>query len=225
MKLELVDIPHIEYVSAYQMQQRLLEARIAAADALPDRLMLVEHEPVYTLGKYASESDVLFSVQTRKAKGITVVQTDRGGQVTYHGPGQITGYPIIRLSTKKAQGVAWYVDRLEEVLIETLAHFELSGGRDAVNPGVWIGKDKVAAIGVRVRRQITMHGFALNVRTNLSHYDGIIPCGIKGRGVTSMHSYLPGIQIEDVKPVLIGAFCNVFGYHECVASKEVLACA
>ena len=206
------------------MQVRFLEQRVEDPENNPDRLILVEHDPVYTLGKYASECDIVFTDAERQQHGIAIERTDRGGQVTYHGPGQITGYPIVRLSRKRGTGVAWYVDRLEEMLIRTLCHFGLSGGRDAINPGVWIGKDKVAAIGVRVRRQVTMHGFALNVRTQLAHYDGIVPCGIKARGVTSMHHHLPGIRVTDVQPVLVDAFCEVFGYEDVVRICEDELC-
>ncbi len=219
MKLELFDLGRMEYAAAYKLQLQLVDERICAPEEHPDRLVLVEHNPVYTLGKYASGDDILLSAAQCKAQGITVVQTDRGGQVTYHGPGQITGYPIVRLSTRKGHGVAWYVARLEEVLIQTLAHFGLSGARDPINPGVWLGLDKVAAIGVRVRRQITMHGFALNVRAELEHYRGIVPCGIKQRGVTSMHEHVSGIQVDAVKTVLLDSFCSVFSYTD-VAMRE-----
>ncbi len=214
MKLEWCDIGFREYSSAYRLQETLLAQRIADPGGLPDRLLLVEHNPVYTLGRYASEKDVLFAEAQRKQMGIALVQTDRGGQATYHGPGQITGYPIVRLSRKKGLGVAWYVNQLEEMLIETLRHFGLSGKRDSINPGVWLGQDKVAAIGVRVRRQVTMHGFALNVRAELPHYAGIVPCGIQSRGVTSMHQHLPDITVGDVKPVLLQAFCTAMGYNQ-----------
>lgn len=222
MKLELLSLGSMDYASAYQLQVALLEQRIAEPDLHPDRLLLVEHDPVYTLGKYATDRDIVFADAQRKALGIDLVQTDRGGQVTYHGPGQITGYPIIRLSRKRGSGVAWYVNRLEEMLILTLRHFGLEGARDSINPGVWLGSDKVAAIGVRIRRQITMHGFALNVRAELSHYAGIVPCGIKERGVTSMHEHVPDIRVEDVKPILMDAFCEAFGYEGCKESSEVL---
>ena len=222
MKLELLSLGKMAYDAAYQLQVRLLEARMAEPDLHPDRLLLVEHNPVYTLGKYASEGDILFTVDEREAEGIDLVKTDRGGQATYHGPGQITGYPIVRLSSKKGSGVAWYVNRLEEMLIQTLQHFGLTGSRDAINPGVWIGTNKIAAIGVRVRRQITMHGFALNVRAKVSHYAGIVPCGMQARGVTSMHEHLPDIALDDVRPILVRTFCSVFGYDEITESGEVL---
>lgn len=221
MKLEFLDLHQMAYKPAYDLQTHYMNRRIAAPKEEPDRLLLVEHEAVYTLGKYAGEDDVLFSEEERAEKGISLRRTDRGGQVTYHGPGQITGYPIVRLSSRKKQGVAWYVDLLEEVLIRTLAHFGIKGARDKINPGVWIGRDKVAAIGVRVRRQTTMHGFALNVRTDLSHYGGIVPCGISSRGVTSMHAHVPEIQVQDVKPVLLDAFCSLFGYEDVIQAKEV----
>jgi lipoyl(octanoyl) transferase len=213
MTLEVWDAGRMGYADAYAVQTRWMQERIAGKDACPDRLLLVEHAPVYTLGRYAAHDNVLWNESERQQRGIDLAQTDRGGQVTYHGPGQLTGYPILKLSARRGQGVAWYVEGLESVMIRTLEHFGLEGNRDAINPGVWLGKDKVAAIGVRVSRQVTMHGFALNVTANLGDYEGMIPCGIRGRGVTSMHAHCNGVTVPDVKPVLLSAFCEVFGYQ------------
>ncbi|MFU8780209.1 MAG: lipoyl(octanoyl) transferase LipB [Kiritimatiellia bacterium] len=212
MRLEVWNAGRMGYADAYRIQTQWMAARIAGGDAHPDRFLLVEHDPVYTLGRHAEKGNLLWNPADLASRGIDVVQTDRGGQVTYHGPGQVTGYPIVKLSVRRGQGVAWYVHGLEEVLIRTLRHFGLDGKRDAINPGVWLGRDKVAAIGVRVQRQVTMHGFALNVRANLEHYDGIIPCGIRERGVTSMHAHCVGLTRADVIPVLIASFGDVFGY-------------
>jgi len=213
MKLEVCDAGQMEFSAAYRLQCDWVERRLADPDGQPDRLLLVEHQPpVYTLGRNASSAYVRYDAQQRAALGLALVQTDRGGQVTYHGPGQITGYPIVRLSTRRGRGVAWYVHHLEEMLIRTLAHFGITANRDTLNPGVWVGQEKIAAIGVRVRRQITMHGFGLNVCVNLDHYAGIVPCGIKTRGVTSMHVGCPDIRTADVLPVLRQCFGQVFGY-------------
>jgi len=144
-------------------------------------------------------------------KGIRVIKTDRGGDVTYHGPGQLVGYPIMNIGGE-SRGVLWYVEKLEEVLIRTLNTFGLDPVTDRQNRGVWIGNDKIAAIGVRVTRQVTMHGFALNVSTDLSDYSGIIPCGIVGRGVTSLHRFVPDVRMEEVKKRVIQRFVKVFEY-------------
>ena len=224
MKLDVCDVGVMAFSDAYQMQLDCVRARLDAPESEPDRLLLVEHAPpVYTLGRHASAGNVLYTVEQRRALGLELIQTDRGGQVTYHGPGQITGYPIVRLSTKRGRGVAWYVSGIEETLIQTLQVFGLEGHRDAVNPGVWIGQEKIAAIGVRVQRQVTMHGFGLNVSTNLSHYRGIVPCGIKERGVTSMHVFCEGITPAAVKPVLVRSFCEVFGYTDVAGWEEGVA--
>ncbi len=227
MTLEVRDVGYIaSYPDAYRMQEAHWQARLQGGDTQQDVLLLVEHAPVYTLGKHADPAYVLCKPAELEACGIALVQTDRGGQVTYHGPGQITGYPIVRLTRRGGRGVAWYVEHLEESLIQTLAHFGLDGKRDPINPGVWVQGDKMAAIGVRVRRGITMHGFALNVAVDLAHYAHMVPCGIAGRGVTSMHRYCPGITPADVKPVLVKSFASVFGYTDAtpVEGQEEAAC-
>lgn len=178
---------------------------------IPDTLILVEHEPVYTLGRNADSAYIVGGEDELRRMGIAVARTTRGGEVTYHGPGQLVGYPILDLG-EGSKGPVWYVERLEEVLIRTVGHFGIVGARDSRNRGVWVGNDKLAAIGVRISRHITMHGFALNVVTDLEHYRGIVPCGIAGAGVASMRSFVPDIRMEDVKAVLIREFCGVFGY-------------
>lgn len=212
MNLEVIDLHHARYQDAYRFQLDCVEEKVSHPDRCPDRLLFVEHDAVYTLGRYATDQNLIFSAEEREGQGIDLVSTDRGGEVTYHGPGQITGYPILLLSIKRGRGVAWYVNGLEEMLILTLQDFGISGRRDSINPGVWVQTDKIAAIGVRVTRQVTMHGFALNVRTNMDHYAGIIPCGVKGRGVTSMHQHCHNVVMEDVRKALVQRFSEVFGY-------------
>ncbi len=211
MKLAMVDLGRMAYDTALRLQEDMLQER--ATGGIQDTLIFVEHDPVYTLGRNADPANITASTADLEALGIAVRRTTRGGEVTYHGPGQITGYPIINLR-EHGQGVLWFVASIEHVLIETLAAFGVTAVTDTINRGVWVGQDKIAAIGVRVSRQITMHGFALNVCTDLSHYAGIVPCGIRERGVTSLDRLVPGITMDDVKPVLSDRFRQVFGYEE-----------
>ncbi len=198
------------FAAAFARQEQLADDR--RHDAVGDTLLLVEHDPVYTLGRNADPANVLLQEDTLHARGISLVRTTRGGQVTYHGPGQLVGYPILRLGTGKGRGVLWYVSQLEVVLIAVLGRFGVEGRTDPVNRGVWIGQEKVAALGVRVAGGVTMHGFSLNVDVALDDYVGIVPCGIRDRGVTSLHLHVPGVTLEMVKPVVTDIFKEVFGY-------------
>lgn len=169
-----------------------VELQLAARSALktgegPERLLLLEHPPVYTLGRNASGADVLASPEWLRARGVEVAECDRGGQVTYHGPGQLVGYPIVNLSPDR-RDVRRYVRDLQEVLIRTLAEYGVAAeGRDGqAFVGVWTGEEKIASIGVHLSRWITTHGFALNVSTDLSYFTGIIPCGLHQVRMTSI---------------------------------------
>jgi lipoyl(octanoyl) transferase len=169
-----------------------VELQLAARSALktgdgPERLLLLEHPHVYTLGRNASEADVLASPEWLRARGVEVAECDRGGQVTYHGPGQLVGYPIVNLSPDR-RDVRRYVRDLQEVLIRTLADYGVTAeGRDGqAFVGVWAGEEKIASIGVHLSRWITTHGFALNVATDLSYFAGIIPCGLHQVRMTSI---------------------------------------
>jgi lipoyl(octanoyl) transferase len=209
MNLRILDTGRISFERAFALQEEVVAAR--QRQEVPDTLILVEHDPVYTLGRNADPANVIASAEELVERGIAVVPTTRGGQVTYHGPGQLVGYPILDL-VARGKGVLWYVEHLEMALIEVLDYFGLEGHTDSANRGVWIGDDKVAALGVRVTRHVTMHGFALNVTVNLSDYDGIVPCGIRDKGVTSLHRFKPDITLETVKPVVIKTFQDVFEY-------------
>lgn len=209
MQLQILDLGRIPFDTAFQCQEQLAAAR--RQEAIGDTLLLAEHDPVYTLGRHADPRNILEPAGVLAQRGIPVVRTTRGGQVTYHGPGQMIGYPILKLPGS-GKGVARYVSHLETVLIQVLARFGMQGHTDPVNRGVWIGNAKVAALGIRVSGRVTMHGFSLNVTTHLDDYRAIIPCGIQGRGVTSMHLHCPDITLARVKPVLIAAFQAVFGY-------------
>jgi lipoyl(octanoyl) transferase len=209
MHLRILDLGRIAFAEAFTLQEALAASR--RRDECTDTLLLAEHDPVYTLGRNADPANVLLPEAALNARGIQVVHTTRGGQVTYHGPGQIVGYPILKLPGA-GKGVVQYVSRLERMLILVLARFGVTGRTDPVNRGVWIGQEKVAALGIRVSGRVTMHGFSLNVDTAMEDYAGILPCGIRDRGVTSMHLHCPGITMEAVKPVVVHSFQSVFGY-------------
>jgi lipoate-protein ligase B len=207
--LHVVDLGKQRYEDAFALQGDMVEKR--KRGEIPDTLLLLEHDRVYTLGRNAKEGNVVASPDELDRRGIRVVKTNRGGDVTYHGPGQLVGYPIINIGGE-GKGVLWYVQKLEEVICRSLKTFGLDASTDRQNRGVWIGDNKIAALGVRVTRQVTMHGFALNVSVALDDYKGIIPCGIRGKGVTSLHLLVPGISMERVKESVIEQFVAVFGY-------------
>lgn len=187
----------VPYAEAWALQQRLAEAR--RAGLIPDTLLLLEHPHTYTIGRSGTREHVYLSQAELDARGITCLEVDRGGDVTYHGPGQLVGYPILDLGT--APDVGRYVRSLEGCLIETLADFGIEAGRIAGYTGVWIADEKIAAIGVKISRGVTTHGFALNVSTDLGLFGHILPCGIADKGVTSMAARLgraPGMsEVED----------------------------
>ena len=175
----------VPYAEALELQRQLVEQR--RAGEIPDQLLLLEHPPVITLGVKArnDRSHVLETPERLAEQGIELFETGRGGDVTYHGPGQLVGYPIVDLSPDR-RDVHRYVRDLEEVLIRSVAVFGVNAGRSPGLTGVWVGDAKLAAIGVRIARWVTSHGFALNVGTNLDHFRLIVPCGISDKGVTSL---------------------------------------
>ena len=202
------------YQEALDLQKELVERR--RRDEIPDQLLLLEHPPVITLGVKArsSRSHVLESDESLAAKGVGLFETGRGGDVTYHGPGQLVGYPIFNLKPDRCD-VHQYVRDLEEALIRAVAAFGISGRRVKGLTGVWVGpegaEEKLAAIGVRISRWITSHGFALNVNTRLEHFGLIIPCGIADRGVTSMERLLGRpVGMDEVQHAVESAFRAVF---------------
>ena len=204
----------IGYQEALDLQRELVERR--RNDEIPDQLLLLEHPPVITLGVKARSSrlHVLESDEGLAAKGVGLFETGRGGDVTYHGPGQLVGYPIFNLKPDRCD-VHQYVRDLEEALIRTVASFGIAGRRIKGLTGVWVGPDggeeKLAAIGVRISRWITSHGFALNVNTRLEHFGLIVPCGITDRGVTSMERLLGRtVSMDEVSAGVVAAFRDVF---------------
>lgn len=210
-RLEVIDLGRMPFARAYALQEERVAARVAGR--VPDTLLLVEHDPVYTLGRNADPRHVHASPAELAARGIDLCRTTRGGEVTYHGPGQLVGYPILRLPGG-GKGPVWFVTRLEEALILALRDVGVEGRRDPINRGVWVGSEKIAAIGVRVTRQVTLHGFSLNVCVRLENYAGITPCGIAGRGVTSLDRCVEGVTMDAVKPIVVARFREVFGYDD-----------
>ena len=192
------------YQEVWDLQKDFQKKRIEKR--LDDTLILVEHEPVYTLGKNANKNHLLQS----RDRSINVYDIERGGDITFHGPGQLVGYPIIDLSFYR-RSVSWYMRRLEQLTIDVLKDFGISASRIKGLTGVWVGEDKIAAQGVRISRWVTMHGFSLNVNPDLSFYGGIIPCGIFDYGITSMKELLGSAQdMDDVKAMVVEKFNNLF---------------
>ena len=209
--LNVIDLGTCAYGKAWDIQKDIHAKRIAGE--IPDTLILVEHPHVYTLGKNANTQHLIASQDYLKSKGIEIYNVDRGGDITYHGPGQLVGYPIFNLKDHK-ESVAWYVLSVEQVLIDLLADYDITAKRIEKLTGVWVGNQKIAAIGMRVSRWVTMHGFALNVSTDLSLYDGIIPCGIVSKGITRIIDLEPNIQMEQVKRDIIEKFKTLFNFSE-----------
>jgi len=197
---------NVPYAAALAWQEEALATAAAGGD---DTLFLLEHAPVYTLGRSAKPENLL----AMRDPEIEVVATTRGGDVTYHGPGQLVGYPVINLR-RRGLLLLEYLRLLEDTLVQTLAQFGIAGTRDPRNRGVWVGNDKIAAMGVRVSRGVTMHGFALNVDPRMEHYAGIIPCGIPNAGVTSMRlQTLHAVAMDGVKRAYGQAFLETFTWE------------
>ncbi len=214
-ELTVHSLGRVEYADGLAMQKRFVQSHTQGRTG--DTLLLLEHPPVITLGRGAGPENVVASPEQLASEGVEVFETDRGGDVTYHGPGQIVGYPLLHLGPDR-QDVRRYVRDVEEVLIRTLAGFGISAARISKWPGVWVGEGtrarKIAAIGVHLSRWYTTHGFALNANTRLSHFELIVPCGIRDAGVTSMQQML-GEPVDEgaVRASLAKNFGEVFGAH------------
>jgi lipoic acid synthetase len=202
----------LPYAEAWDLQKAIHEGRVTGRTG-DDHLLLLEHPPVYTVGRFSDGSNVLVSDEMAEALGAEVFHVDRGGDVTFHGPGQLVGYPIVHLGGRP--DVVGHVRRIEETLIGVLSALGIEAWREEGYPGVWTAKGKVAAIGVRASRRVTMHGFALNVATDLGWFSHIVPCGIPDRPVTSVTELLGReVSIEEVVDLLVPRFAAVFGAHE-----------
>ena len=191
-KIDIQDLGKLLYKKTWNYQKDLLKKR--SNNEINDTLILVEHEPVFTLGKNADKNHILQNCPDN----IKTYHIERGGDVTYHGPGQLVGYPILDLRNYK-KSISWYMRSLEQVIIDTLFDYNITANRKKGLTGVWCNNEKIAALGVRVSRWITMHGFSLNIDPNLNHYKNIIPCGIFEHGVTSMSGVLN--KTVDYEPV------------------------
>jgi lipoyl(octanoyl) transferase len=212
----------VPYADALALQSRLVEER--RAGAIPDQLLLLQHPHVITLGTSSHSDHVLLDEAERRLLGIELFETGRGGDVTYHGPGQLVGYPIFDLKPDR-QDLHRYVRDLEHALIDALAGFGIAADRRAGLTGAWVGEEKIAAIGVRVSSGwITSHGFALNVGTDLGFFDAIVPCGIREYGVTSMERLLGvPVALRDVEDAVVAAFEKVFEREVAVAERRAAA--
>ncbi len=205
----ILDLGKSDYNEAWQLQKRLQSQRISGE--IDDQLLLVEHFPVYTLGKNAPIEHLLLN----KSDDVSIVHSDRGGNVTFHGPGQLVGYPIIDLNNYQ-KSISWYMRELEEVIIILLKDYGIGAERKKGLTGVWVKNKKIAALGVRISKWVTMHGFSVNINPDLRYYKGIIPCGISKYGVTSMATILgdctPGMS--EVKEKVVRHFIKEFSSYK-----------
>jgi lipoyl(octanoyl) transferase len=209
-EIEIRRLGMVAYGDALELQKELVERR--KAGEIPDQLLLLQHPPVITLGVRTRDdrSHIVATPETLEGAGVEIFESGRGGDVTYHGPGQLVGYPILDLKPDRCD-VHRYVRDLEEVLIRAVAGVGIVSHRLPGLTGTWVGNEKLAAIGVRIARWVTSHGFALNVSTNLAHFGLIIPCGITDKGVTSMDTQSHrSISMTEVEAAVAAAFCVVF---------------
>lgn len=248
--LWVIDLDLIPYGDALDLQHSVVNAKKAGVD-IPDVLFLLEHPPVLTLGRNADESNIVTPMETLDEMGFEIYHVERGGDVTYHGPGQLVGYPILNLQhVPRAKDVGWFVWGIQEALIKTLESYGIVGERIDNVIGVWVrdakppdldnsfdhetrealedtfaqfADRKIAAIGARIEEWISYHGFALNVNTNLHHFDLIVPCGLRDRGVTSMQRELKReIAMQDVKAGIMQSVAEVFEYEIQQQSRTAL---
>jgi lipoyl(octanoyl) transferase len=227
----VVDLGLMEYGAAWDLQRRLVAAR--KADAISDVLLLCEHAHVITLGRSGKLENLRASGDVLRQMGVSFFETDRGGDITYHGPGQLVGYPILNLGDIR-RDVAWYVRGLEEAMIRATAEFGIASRRVPGRTGVWVdvpagpgetatGQDKLAAIGVHLSRWVTSHGFAYNVSTDLRYFDLIVPCGIAGKRATSLEQLLGRrVDIKEVAPRIAAHLGDFFGIELREASRNAL---
>lgn len=208
LKCDVCWLGRTPYSEAYELQKKLNAERLSGS--IPDTLLIVEHDPVLTIGKSGKTKNLLVSRKALEEKGVSLFFIDRGGDITYHGPGQLVAYPIFDLR-EHGKDAHVYIHNLEETVIRTVGDYGIKASRDDEHVGVWVGNEKIAAIGVSIRRWISMHGLALNVNTDMSYFSFINPCGITDRGVTSMAKLLSReIIFKEVARKLSGHFAEVF---------------
>lgn len=207
--IDVVSLGHTDYAECWELQRQLFVLR--SANKIGDLLLLTQHNHVYTIGKSGNDSHLLANDQELRLKGVQVFHNDRGGDITYHGPGQLVGYPILDLSNY-GHDLHHYLRDLEEVIIRSLSRYGIRASRDARYTGVWVDNQKICAIGIKTRQWVTMHGFAFNINTDLSFFGRIIPCGISGKGVTSLQQQIGrDLEINEVARVVTNEFGDVFG--------------
>jgi lipoyl(octanoyl) transferase len=222
----VVDLGLIAYKPAFELQLRLVAAR--KANLIPGVLLLCEHPHVITLGRNGHPENLLASEHLLRQMGVEFHPTDRGGDITYHGPGQIVGYPILNLAAIR-RDVAWYVRQLEEAMIRATAEFGIAATRKSGMTGVWVdganggAPEKLAAIGVHLSRWVTSHGFAYNISTDLRYFDLIVPCGIPNKRATSLERLLGrAVAAEEVAPRIVAQLGEVFEFDMAAMSRETL---
>lgn len=198
----------VDYAAALDLQKQRIAQR--KAGEIPDTLLLLEHPHVYTLGRNAKRENLLAAPERLARLDAEVFETDRGGDITYHGPGQLVGYPILDLA-KHRRDIAWYMRSLEEVFIGVAAEYDIAAGRFPGLTGVWVGNEKLVAMGVHISRWVTSHGFAFNVNPDLRYFEWIIPCGIRDKGVTSLQRLLGrSVEMQDAAERSVRHFCKIF---------------
>jgi lipoate-protein ligase B len=211
----IIDLGLCSFGEAYALQKKVVQSKIDGSTE--DTLILVEHFPIITLGRRGRLENIRVPLERLRADGIDVQGTDRGGDVTYHGPGQLVGYPIIDLRAHK-QDVDWILRQLEAVIISSLKRLNIDACAISGLTGVWVGGAKIAAIGIGISHWITFHGFALNVDPPMKHFDLIIPCGLKNKPVTSLRDVLPDAPpMSGVKQIVVESFCETFGLERSCA--------
>lgn len=205
------DLGLVDYHRGLLLQEKLLNLR--KSGAIPDLLLLLQHPSVFTIGHSGIVENIIVAKQTLLREGIPVFHTNRGGDVTYHGPGQLVAYPVLNLRENHLS-VGEYIWNLEEVVIRTLADFGIGGRRASGRRGVWVGEEKVAALGLRISGQVSQHGFALNVNTNLKYFSYIVPCGIAGVSITSLAKLLGHpVEMAEIRERLLPHFSQLFGFN------------
>ncbi len=213
-ELTTIDVGRQAYAETLALQHEVL-AEVQGSEAELARLILVEHDPpVITMGRARGQENIVATPQQLTGAGVEIHQTSRGGDVTYHGPGQLVGYQIVRVDLH-GRDVHKYLRDLEEALIRLLGRFGIDGGRREGLTGIWVGDEKIAAIGVAFSRWVSYHGFALNVAPDLSHFGLIVPCGITDKGVTSMAAVLGrDVEVAEIKAPLVECVVDVFGFRK-----------
>ena len=213
---DVYDLGLAPFADVWALQQSLVQGH--REQAQPDRLLLVEHPGVYTLGQGSTLDHLKLPPE---ALPYPLFRTERGGEVTHHCPGQLVGYPILDLKRHQSD-LHWYLRQLDEVVIQTLARFGVKGERQPGLTGVWVGNHKLAAIGIKVSRWVTMHGFALNVCPDLGGFEAIVPCGIAEKAVGSLAQFCPGVTVGAVRPSVVASFAQVFGVHPVIQNAAPL---